>query len=209
MKLANFKKQWGLYSQFGIWVASLISAFMIPFRLYEYRTDWLTKFTQFLGAAIAGILFVLILRYKQKKFVFHWWIASLVLFIISIGLIINYTSDFDTYTVRYAGSNTVIGDSSHIFPQAKARWAELAATYGRPLTTEEIVKKAAGYTGTIWYPSFLRHRRHILMIDFSLIFLFLPAFIITVVQAAFCQSLADKPNKKQSGTRSSQTLQSP
>jgi hypothetical protein len=176
------QKSWQLLTQGAAWVLGLIGGFLLPppaGMAGETDKTWL-RFAQFFVAALIGLIFLGVLKWKLKKHAKGWWVAGFASLLSATLAFFAYQYFSAEWTVDYEGAKVVIGSEYTPYGQA------YAAT-NASITAETLVANfTLPHLTEVWTRKSINQRRLKLAAVYVSCLPLFTVCVIAVVQAIRC-----------------------
>ncbi len=158
---AKIKNRWQRLLQFGTWVMAVLASFILTPPIWDFKEDavWF-RFSHFIVAALAGLLFLPISKWSARKYRSKWWAFTAVCLALGTAVFFLYQSLRAAWTTAYHDSRIIIGRT---YTQDAVDYkAKELADNKRNIPDEDLVMDYAGDTKSIWKEEEIHQRRLLL-----------------------------------------------
>jgi amino acid transporter len=178
--LKNQLGRWGVLVQGSVWVLGTVGAFLLPppIGLIGGDEKGLAKVAQFIISVVLGLAFVAGRRWKNRKHLARWSLASAGLLVVSICCFLAYQYLLYSFTCKYNGQAVIIGTS---YTQQGAYY-----THENPgEACDDLLDDFAGRAEDIWTKDSITRCRLALAFTYILCIPVFTISMIAVVQAIY------------------------
>jgi hypothetical protein len=183
-----FQQYWALATQYGIALIAVISSIIYAPQFPDFQQKDSKYLAQFLAASILLILFIPINKWNKPKHQTAWWSASIVFFIMTLGLIYYYQRDLGLKSSPYLDSRVIVGNLPQMKPRALAQKEKVEQHWGKPFSVEECIYMNGGKTKDLWDESLLLDNYQQLLMEYCMVVIGAALFSISIVQSIKCQN---------------------
>lgn len=189
--LGSIKKRWSSVAQFAAWILTITSVFIITPPVINYTDEnGITPVTSFIVAALTAILYIPIRIRSRKKDYKLWYRISIATIILFIGTFAFYFQKSEHWTVTNYDVHLVIGDN--LVPEASTARDAVERTTGQSITDKDFVRYRPEHNDSLWPSALLKERLYILRITYVITLLLAATFIISILQAIYCNELTKR-----------------
>jgi hypothetical protein len=181
---AGIKDRWNMLVTGAAVVGAALSGFVLPPPFSADSVDPWVKLGGFLTAAMIGLFFVPMTKWKAKRFAWRWFGAAIALLLASVIVYFNYTAARDRHSVAYAGTRLVHG--STLRPDARQYRDRRAAENAGAYSDAELLMDHAGAVDDVWDPADRPSLERQLAALYLLTLLLFGLALVTVVQTTYC-----------------------
>lgn len=196
-----FKATTALLIQAGLSIFTILATFVFPLRVDNFTEDdaVFSGFAKFIMALIIGIMYVLFLKFSDKRHATIWWIACIICMIAGTVLFFSYDSARQN-RVNYFDKVFVIGDDEDLTQPALDLLKKNPVMTPQDLMLNFAIDSPEKLS-YIWKKEGIRTNRMNLIYTYLTTILFFSLSLLTIIQAIQCQRKRPKTYRSKKSSK--------